>query len=377
MDTNISKVISQNGVSRRNFLANTAGIAAVASLPVTVLAVVAGGMQISGAAGQDRAGVGWVNISEPVIATVTNSGTQIKWPGNTGGIAVDRITGKVFLEVCNVGLWESADHGQSFTRVAEGKVGGRCEFGYAINCDPAGSRIACFMLDGNCGMTLDGAKSWQAFAPMGRNWDFGAVDWADPQAKSIFAARHESGGEMYTSSDAGASWHFIGKHPEFNSVGVFDSTTLVAGREVGIVRSSDHGESWTKISDFHPVGRVAVYFNGLTYWLAKEGLISSADKGATWQRVGAPLAAGWGPLFGKNAQQIMVADFQGFLKTVDGGKTWERIASMPPFEGGLVPKLTGQFITIGWDPNANILYASRMGSTAYRLQLDTPSSGEK
>jgi hypothetical protein len=37
MDTNISKVISQNGVSRRKFLANTAGIAAVASLPVPIL----------------------------------------------------------------------------------------------------------------------------------------------------------------------------------------------------------------------------------------------------------------------------------------------------------------------------------------------------
>jgi photosystem II stability/assembly factor-like uncharacterized protein len=340
-------------------------------------AVVAAGIQISGAAPRDGAGTGWINISAPVIAAVTNSGTQIKWPGNTGGIAVDRTTGNVYLEVCNVGLWKSADHGRNFIRVAGGKIGGRCEFGYAINCDPAGSRIACFMLDGHCGMTLDGGKTWQPFAPMGRNWDYGAVDWADPRARAIFAARHESGGEMYASSDAGASWHFIGKHPEFNSIGVFDSSTLVAGRQDGVLRSADGGKSWAKISDFHPVGRVAVDFDGLTYWLAKEGLISSADKGATWQRVGAPVDAGWGPLFGKNAQQILVADFQGFLQTVDGGKTWERIAPMPPFQGGLVPKLPGEFITIGWDPDANILYASRMGSAAYRLQLVTPPSGEK
>jgi photosystem II stability/assembly factor-like uncharacterized protein len=337
--------------------------------------VVAVGIQISEAAAQDPAGAGWINISDPLIAMVTNSGTRIKWPGNTGGIAVDRKTGDVFLEVCNLGLWKSTDHGQNFTRVAEGKIGGRCEFGYAVNCDPAGSRIACFMLDGNCGMTLDGGKTWQPFAPMGRNWDYGAVDWAEPQAKSIFAARHESGGEMYTSSDAGASWHFIGKHPEFNSVGVFDSMTLLAGREDGIVRSADGGELWAKISDFHPVGRVAVNFDGLTYWLAREGIISSSDMGATWQRVGAAVDAGWGPLFGKNAQQILVAGFQGFLKTGDGGKTWERIAPMPPFQGGLIPKLPGQFITIGWDPNANILYASRMGSAAYRLQVDT-SNGQ-
>ena len=163
-------------------------------------AFVATGIQIWGAAGQDSAGSGWVNISDSVIAAVTNSGTKIKWPGNTGGIAVDRTTGKVFLEVCNVGLWKSTDHGQTFTRVAEGKIGGRCEFGYAINCDPAGSRIACFMLDGNCGVTLDGGRTWRPFAPMGRNWDYGAVDWHDPQARAIFAARHESGGEMYFSA---------------------------------------------------------------------------------------------------------------------------------------------------------------------------------
>lgn len=326
-------------------------------------------IQVIAAPDQDAVPSGWVNISNPLIAALTKSGTQIKWPGNTGGVAVDRATGILYLEVCNLGLWKSADHGFNFTRVAQGRISGRCEFGYSFNCDPAGLRMACFLLDGDCGMTLDGGATWKPFAPMGRNWDYGAVDWADPGAKAIFAARHESGGEMYVSSDAGASWHFIGKHPEFNSVGVFDSLTLVAGRGDGILRSTDAGQSWTKISDLHPVGRVVVYFNGLAYWLATEGLITSADHGATWRKAGAAVAAGWGPFFGKNAQQIMVADVHGFLKTDDGGKTWRRVASMPPFQGGLVPKLPGEFITIGWDPAANILYASRMGSAAYRLEL--------
>lgn len=329
------------------------------------------------AASQDGADANWVNISEDLIAGLTRSGMRIPWPGNTGGIAVDRATGKVFLEVCNLGLWESGDHGQTFSRLGEGKISGRCEFGYAFNCDPAGGRMACFFLDGQGGMTLDGGKSWQPFAPMGRNWDYGAVDWADPQARAIFASRHESGGEMYCSSDAGASWKFLGKHPEFTSVAVFDATTLEAGREDGIVRSTDGGKSWTKISDFQPVGRVAVYFEGLTYWLAKEGLITSADGGATRQKRGAKVVAGWGPFFGKDARQIMVADTHGFIRTLDGGGTWTRVAPMAPFQGGLTPKLPGQFIAIGWDPHSNILYASRMGSAAYRLQLATPSTPPK
>ena len=189
---------------------------------------------------------------------------------------------------------------------------------------------------------------------MGRNWEYGAVDWSDPQAKaSHFADRHESGGETYVSSDAGASWRFIGKHPEFTSLGVFGARTLVAGRKDGILRSTDGGTTWAKIPDLHPVGRVAVFFNGLTWWLAKEGLITTADKrGATRQKAGAPLDAGWGPFFGRDAQQIVVADNKDFWQTTNGGRTWKRLAPLPHFQGKFAPNMPGQFLSVAWDPNA-------------------------
>lgn len=314
---------------------------------------------------------GWVNISDPLVQAVTNGGTAIPWPGDTAGVAVDRASGTLYVDVCNVSLWQSTDHGQTFQRAAEGKISGRCEFGYALNCDPAGGRMACFLLDGKCGMTLDGGRTWKPFAPMGRNWDYGAVDWADSRARWIFASRHESGGEMYVSDDAGASWRFIGKHPEFTSVAIFGAQTLEAGTDAGIMRSTDGGATWTNVSSFHPAGRVAVYFHGVTWWLAREGLITSRDKGATWHRAGASPSpnAGWGPLFGKNARQVIVADFNGFLRSDNGGKTWRRIAPLPPFEGGLAPKLPGEFLCIAWDARAHLLYASRMGSATYRLKL--------
>jgi len=338
-------------------------------------ALTAGVMQVSFGADQEAGLAGWVNISDPVVVAVNSAGTPIPWPGNTGGVAVDRITGALYMDLCNVGLWKSTNHGKSFGRVAEGQISGRCEFGYAINSDPAGSRMACLLLDGKCGMTLDGGRTWLPFASVGRNWEYGAVDWSDPKARAIFADRHESDGEKYLSSDAGASWLYIGKHPEFTSLGIFNARTLVAGTEEGIVRSTNSGETWKNISPLHPVGRVAVYFEGLTYWLAKEGLITSHDEGATWQKAGAALEAGWGPLFGKDANHIIVADFQGFLQSADGGKTWERIAPLPPFQGGLVPTLPGQFLSIAWDPNADLLYASRMGSATYRFQLGAPAAG--
>lgn len=335
-----------------------------------VCALLAGATPISRAAADDDVLAHWVNISDPVIAAVTNAGTKIPWPGNTAGVAVDRTTDAVYMDLPNLGLWKSTDHGTNFVRVAEGKVSGRSVSGYSMNCDPASSRMACLLLEGKSGMTLDGIH-WQAFASVGRNWEYGAVDWSDPNARAIFADRHEADGEKYVSSDAGASWKLIGKHPEFTSLGIFDSKTLVAGRD-GILRSTDSGETWTKISDLHPVGRVAVYFKGLAYWLAKEGLITSADKGSTWQVKGTAVDAEWGPLFGKDEKNIVVANYHSFLKTTDGGKTWERIAPMIGFAGKWVPKQPGQYLNIGWDPDANILYASQLGCPTYRLQLPAP-----
>jgi len=70
------------------------------------------------------------------------------------------------------GLFKSTDRGATFARCDGGKVTGRCETAFALNCDPASSRMACFMLDGKCGMSLDGGQTWQAFKDVGRNWDY-------------------------------------------------------------------------------------------------------------------------------------------------------------------------------------------------------------
>lgn len=335
--------------------------------------VVALGVAGPAAAQQDTAagGVGagaWVNISDPVVNALTAAGTKIPWPGQTSGVTCDRVSGQVYMEVSGMGLWKSADHGATFTHIADGQIGGRCEFGYAMNFDPAGARLACFMLDGKGGMTLDGGTTWHSFADVGRNWDYAAVDWSDPQAQAIFALRHESGGEIYLSTDAGRSWKLLGKRPKLSGVGLFDEHTLVCTEGEGILRSTDAGQTWTKVSDLQPTGRVAVPFKGLTYWLGKDGLLTTRDKGATWQQTGTPSGAGWGPLFGQDEQHQVVADTKGFLRTSDGGATWQRIAPLPPIKD-FRPGQPGQFLSIAWDPNANILYASCMANPTYKLQL--------
>jgi len=41
--------------------------------------------------------------------------------------------------------------------------------------------------------------NWKSFTNLGRNWDYGSVDWSAPEPKSMIAARHETNppGEVY------------------------------------------------------------------------------------------------------------------------------------------------------------------------------------
>jgi len=310
----------------------------------------------------------WVNISEPIVKQLTDSGKKIAWPGQTAGVVVDPANGDVYMIIPDQGIWKSSDRGVTFARADNGEIGGRCETGYSINVDPAGGgRLACFMLDGKCAMTLDGGKTWQPFKGVGRNWDFAAVDWSQPQPRAIFAARHESGGEMYTSNDGGKSWKQIDKDLKYTAVGIFDEMTLVTTKGEGILRSTDGGTTWEKVSDLQPLGRVMKIYKNVAYWIAKDGLITSTDKGKTWKRQGTNIDAGWGPFFSDDEKHIMLAGRKGFIETRDGGETWKIVAPLPPIKE-FDDHRPGWFLNAAWDPKGDVFYASRMGFATFKLQ---------
>jgi photosystem II stability/assembly factor-like uncharacterized protein len=216
-------------------------------------------------------------------------------------------------------------------------------------------------------MTLDGGKTWLPFKGVGRNWDFAAVDWSQAEPKAIFAARHESGGEMYTSNDGGKSWKQIDKDPKYTAVGIFDETTLVTTKGEGVLRSTDFGTTWEKVSDLQPTGRVMKIYKNTAYWIAKDGLIISTDKGKTWKRQGTNVDAGWGPFFTDDEKHIMLAGRKGFIETRDGGESWKIVAPLPPIKE-FDDRRPGWFLNVGWDPNGDVLYASRMGFATFKLQ---------
>jgi photosystem II stability/assembly factor-like uncharacterized protein len=348
---------------------------AVAGLILNVIGILTG-RNIDNFGGPPMPGQ-WTPVSEAVIKQLAAEGKTPDWPGNTAGVSVDRTTGEVSIVVSGQGIWGSHDRGATFARADGGGIGGRCETGYALNADPAGGRLACFMLDGQSGMTLDHGKTWHAFQQNGRGWDFGAVDWNERMPQHILALHHESGGELYLSSDGGKSWKLLGK--DFIALGLFGADALVASKGDGILRSVDGGATWTRVSDRTPSGRVTTVFKGVGYWVTREGLLVSKDRGATWNLQGSPIEAAWGPFFGKDENQIVVVGKQdkvaGLWRTDDAGQTWQRVAPFPDFDRKNPPDWTpakywgaGWFYNFGWDPHGGGFYASRMGNPTFQYK---------
>ena len=294
----------------------------------------------------------WVNISDPVTA-------QLKpgYGGPTAGIVVDRVSGDVFMVVSDQGLWRSRDHGATFARCDDQAIGGRCETGWALQADPAGERLACFMIYGNSAWTADRGTAWTKFATT--HVDFGAVDWADT-GKCFLALRHESSGLLTTSRDGGATWKDLEKG--FSGCGVVDRRIFLATKEKepGIFRSADAGTSWTQVFPETPFAAVPVVFDRAVYWPTGKAVLVSRDKGATWGALAGAIDASYGPFFDTTKHFVIVGK-SGFSETQDGGATWQAAAPLPPEF-----KIARVGPNFAWDPHADIFYASTMTKPAFK-----------
>ncbi len=325
------------------------------------------------AVGQPREG--WLDVSGALLSRLTNGGAKLDWPGGCSGVVVNRTNGEVTIKVVGQGMWRSADQGTNWHRIDGEIVSGRDETGWATSVDPnAPGRVASFSLDGNAGWTTDG-RQWKRFTSLGRNWDFGSVDWSAANPRTIIAAKHETTppGEVYVTQDGGVEWRKLSvrvseNRSQISMVGALANEIFIYSNGDGIQRSTDGGNSWMKVSTINPQTRIPVSFRGAVYLGSTNGLWVSRDAGERWLAQGAPVDIWQGPFFGRDEAEMLVVGKTGVHVTRDGGRSWRRVTELKAKEKGFLftPNWFGCY---AWDPVNNYLYASSMGNPVYRLAL--------
>ena len=331
----------------------------------------------------------WENVSAAFTKQIGADDLNPAFLDRCDGLVVTP-TGDIVIQTAAKGICISKDEGATWSVVAGSGIAGACEHGFGFSVPyPFDGRMAFFCHDGAGGMSLDGAKTWKPFSQLARGTELGDLDWSTPNPQTIFGLTHEPYYSVL-SNDAGKSWQRLDKAetgggPEVHySLGVIDGKTLVRGtkstfawpsgtpapntQQGGTIElSQDAGQTWTRVANYQVVGRRPVHFGRNVYWTTSQGVIKSSN-GKDWTITG-PGAEGacYGPYFGSSEQEFVVITDTNFLKTEDGGKTWRPIAKL--YMAPDIFRGNAWYEYFGWDSKHNILYASGLGASVYRLRL--------
>lgn len=210
--------------------------------------------------------------------------------------------------------------------------------------------------EGEIHKTEDGGHSWRLqFAPASRPY-FRCVAFVDEKvgfACNLTAKEH--GDPLYRTRDGGATWSVVemdGGVEGLCGVSIVDAKTITAtGKYWGpahFAKSSDGGDTWS-VTALAPLLHQAV---DLHFWNEREGVLlggseggggsrvvvlGTTDGGETWtERYRGPRDGEWGWKLSFPSREVGYAsvdtealapdavDAAYFLKTRDGGWTWER-----------------------------------------------------
>jgi photosystem II stability/assembly factor-like uncharacterized protein len=258
----------------------------------------------------------------------------------------------VIAGVSESGLWQTTDEGKTWAKLGGNEIKNRPD---RIVFDPTNPAI--FWVSGCYGdspfQTDDGGKTFQRLGNL-QHSDGIAVDFSDPQRRTLLLGLHEQSQSLELSTDKGMSWTKIGSHlpPDSNHSSdpiIINSKTFLINTagwkqnaSQGIYRSEDGGETWTSVSSSGPAGQALVTSDGAIYWqrIWGGGLLKSTDAGKTWKQVSKtiksnPVEMPGKRLAGTNGNQIYVSS--------DGGENWEAVGPKIPFNpNGIIYSDKGQ-----------------------------------
>jgi photosystem II stability/assembly factor-like uncharacterized protein len=296
-------------------------------LPIALAAISARGADL-------RHGGEWVDV--------TNNVGGEKW-GAYGVTYVKAVPGseEVIAGVSERGLWTTSDGGATWKKLGGEEI--KCRPG-CIVFDPQNPAV--FWVSGCYGdvpfRTDDGGKTFQRLGKLSHA-DTVAVDFTDPERKTLLLGLHEQSQSVQLSTDGGKTWTRIGEHLPGDSNHstdpvVIDAKTFLVNTagwkpkaSLGIYRSEDAGATWKRVSDLGPAGEPLVASDGAIYWqrLWGGGLLKSTDKGRTWTAIARDIKTN--PIELPNHRLAGLADSQ-ILVSTDGGLKWTKLGPPAPFK---------------------------------------------
>ncbi len=309
-----------------------------------------------------------------------------KADGNLGGVFVTKDGGENWARKSLIPTLTGKPKSFSFLNVA------------SMEIDPGDSKAIYF---GSVGegliYTYDSGENWQIAKNLGEE-TINAIA-IDPKNKCIIYAA--KGNKIYKSIDCNRNWEQIYQD---NDTGViidnieidyYNTAILYFSVSRGdVIKSSDSGVSWHTSSRFKDKIRSIVIDpndSRIVYVATKEkGLWRTIDGGENWEKLEELEDVMKKEKINKRLQDVVVvggdshsifiATYYGLLKSIDNGKTWERISLIPPEKKATInaiavnPKNTNE---ISYVTNTTFYKSVDGGENWKTLPLPTTRAGQE